>query len=101
MDIGVLKEVLWHNDSPWASPSFGTPKKTGDVQIITDFRELNKFVEVDPFPLPGINETLQKLERFKSTTALDLSLGFYLIPLDKEYQKICSTILPWGKYSYL
>ena len=39
---------------------------------------------------------------FKSSMiALDISLGFYLIPFDEESQKICSTILPWGKYSYL
>ena len=56
VDIGVLKELLWYDDSPWASPLFGIPKKTGDIRIITDFRELNKWVEVDPFPLPRINE---------------------------------------------
>ena len=96
-----MKELPWHDDSPWASPSFGIPKKTGDIRIITDFRELNKWVEVDPFPLPRINETLQKLEKFKSATALDLSLGFYSISFDEESQKVCSTILPWGKYAYL
>ena len=101
VNIGVLTELPWYDDSPWASPTFGIPKKTGDVRIITDFRELNKWVEVDPFPLPRINETLQKLERFKSATALDLSLGFYSIPLDEASQKLCSTILPWGKYKYL
>ena len=59
------------------------PKKTGDIRIISDFRELNKWVKVDPFLLPRINETLQKLEKFKSAIALDLSLGFYLILLDQ------------------
>ena len=46
---------------------------------------------------------LQKLEKFKSVTALDLSLGFYRISLDEESQKLCATILPWGweKYRYL
>jgi hypothetical protein len=101
VSIGVLQELPWHDDSPWASPSFGVSKKTGDIRIVTDFRELNKWVEVDPFPLPRINETLQKLEKFKSATALDLSLGFYTIPLDEESQKLCATILPWGKYRYL
>ena len=66
VEIGVLKELPWHDDSPWASPTFGIPKKTGDIRIITDFRELNKWVEVDLFPLPRINETLQKLGRFSS-----------------------------------
>jgi putative transposase len=45
-------------------------------------------------------EVLQKIERFKSATALDLSQGYYHIPLTKNAQKICTTILPWGKYSY-
>ena len=100
VDIGVLEELPWHDDSPWASPTVGIPKKTGDVRIITDFRELNKWIEVDPFPLPRINEKLQQLEKFKSATALGLSLGFYSIPLDKASQKLCSAILPWGKYKY-
>ena len=58
VDIGVLKELQRHDDSPWASLSFGIPKKTGDIRIITEIRELNKWVKVDPFPLPRINETL-------------------------------------------
>ena len=56
---------------------------------------------MDSILLLRINETLQKVDRFKYATVLDLSLGFYLIPFDEESQKICSTILPWGKYSYL
>ena len=55
VDIGVLKELPWHDDSPWVSPLFGVPKKTGDIQIVIDFRELNKFVGVDHFPLLRIN----------------------------------------------
>jgi hypothetical protein len=98
--IGVLKRLPWNDDSPWASPLFGVPKKTGDIRIVTDFRQLNKWVEwveIDPFPFPRMNESLQKLEKFKSSTALDLSLGFYTIPLDEESKKFCSTILPCGK----
>ena len=86
--IGVLKELPWHDDSPWAAPLFGVPKKTRDIWIVTDFRKLNKWVDVHPFTRPQINETLQKLERFKSATSLDLPLGFYTIPLDEESKKI-------------
>ena len=27
VDIGVLKELPWHNDSPWASPFFAYPRR--------------------------------------------------------------------------
>ena len=61
---------------------------------------MNACIERYPFPLPRIIDQLQQLERFESATALDLSQGFYTIPLDEEAQRICTTILPWGKYSY-
>ena len=42
VDIGVLKKLPWYDDSPWASLTFGIPKKTGEMRIITDFRKMNK-----------------------------------------------------------
>ena len=99
-EIDVLERLHWYDDSPWAAPSFGVPKKTGDIRIVTDFRKMNMQIQQQPFPLPRIIDTIQRLEKFTSATALDLSQGFYTIPLDKESQKICTTILPWGKYSY-
>ena len=43
---------------------------------------------------------IQKLEKFKSATALDLSQDFYSILIDEESQKLYTTVLPWGKYAY-
>ena len=37
---------------------------------------------------------------FTYATALDLSMGYYHIPLDAESAKLCTTVLPWGKYQY-
>jgi hypothetical protein len=28
-------------------------------------------------------------------------MGYYHIPLDLEAQKLCTTILPWGKYKWV
>ena len=96
--IGVL---MRDHESEWAAPTFIQPKKTGDVRVLTDFRELNKYIVRKPFPLPKISDILQKLEGFTYATALDLSMGYYHIPLDEASSKLCTTILPWGKYRYL
>ena len=96
-DIGVLEEA---NHSQWAAPSFVQPKKTGDVRVLTDFRELNKVLIRKPYPLPKIQDLLQKMEKFKYATALDLSMGYYHIPLYEYSQNLCITILPWGKSKY-
>ena len=75
---------------------FCVSKKTGDIRIVTDFRELNKWVEVDPFPLPRINETLQKLEKFKSVTALGMSLGSIRFHLIKKARNCAQQSFPGG-----
>ena len=40
------KDQIWYHtlNSVWAAPSFIVPKKTGDVRVVTDFRELNKWI---------------------------------------------------------
>jgi hypothetical protein len=77
-----------------------TSQKTGDVHILTDFRRLNAQIKRKPFPLPKISDLLRKLSGFKYATAIDLSMGYYHMPLDLEVQKLCTTISPWEKYQY-
>ena len=37
---------------------------------------------------------------FTFATCLDLNRGYYHFVLDKESQKLCGIILPWGRYAY-
>ena len=55
VNIGVFKELPWHNDSPWALPSFGVLKETWVICVMTDYKELAKFVGIDLFLLQRIN----------------------------------------------
>jgi len=96
--IGVIQKC---SGSEWGSPSFIIPKANGTVRFLTDFRKANRLLKRKPFPLPEIKDILQKLEGFSYATALDLNMGYYHIRLDPDAQKICTLILPWGKYEYL
>ena len=87
-------------DTEWAAGTFPMPKKTGDIRTTMDFRELNKWLVCKPYPLPKIQDLLQKLEKFKYATALDLQRGYYSIPLSPRARKLCATVFPWGKYIY-
>ena len=43
---------------------------------------------------------LLKLEVFQYDKSLDLNMGYYHIPLNKNASNLCTIILPCGKYRY-
>ena len=95
--IGVLKRV---NHSEWGAPTFVIPKKDGTIRFISDFRELNKRIKRKPYPIPKIQDLMLKLEGFQFGTSLDLNMGYYHIVLSPMAKKLCTIVLPFGKYEY-
>ena len=98
VQYGILRKT---NRSEWASPMFTISKPDGTLRSLADLRELNKRIRRKPFPLPKINDILQKLEGFQFATALDLNMGYYHIRLSPFSSSLCTIVLPWGKYEYL
>ena len=98
VQLGVLRKV---NCSEWAAPNFIIPKKDETVHFISDFRELNKRIKRKPYPIPNIQDMLMKMEGFQYATSLDLNMGYYHIELTPNSSKLCTIILPWGKYEYI
>ena len=94
----VLRKV---NSSEWASPAFTINKPDGSLRSLTDHRAINKLLKRYPFPLPKIQDMLQKLEGFQWATSLDLNMGYYHIRLSPNSSKLCTVVFPWGKYEYL
>ena len=41
-----------------------------------------------------------KLEGFQWATSLDLNMGYYHIELSPSSKKLCTIVMPWGKYEY-
>jgi hypothetical protein len=95
--VGVLQKV---NHSEWAAPTYIIKKKNGSARFISDFRELNKRIRRKPYPIPRIQEMLQNLEGFAYASSIDLNMGYYHIELSPGAKKLCTIVLPWGKYEY-
>ena len=93
VEYGVLRKV---NRSEWACPMFTILKPDGSLRSLADLRELNKRIKRKPFPLPKINDLLQKLEGFHFATSLDLNMGYYHIELTPNASQLCTIVLPWG-----
>jgi hypothetical protein len=72
----------------------------GSVRFISEFRELNIRIRRWPYPIPKIQDMLLKLEGFKYASSLDLNMGYYHIELSPHSKRLCTIVLPFGKYGY-
>jgi hypothetical protein len=55
------------NESKWAAPSFGTPKKNGQIRFISDFCQLNKWIICQSHLLTLLTALTKKNIKFKWT----------------------------------
>ncbi len=76
IDDMLLNKVISRSNSPWSSPICLTIKKDGTERFCIDFRKINKITIKDRYPVPLINERLDKLGGSKFFTTLDLASGY-------------------------
>ena len=79
--LKVKKKV---NRSQWGAPTFIIPKKDSTLSFISEFRELNKRILRQPYPIPKIQDLLLILEGFRYGTTLGLNMGYYYIELSDK-----------------
>ncbi|GKE17839.1 reverse transcriptase domain-containing protein [Tanacetum coccineum] len=86
LDAGLIYPI---SDSPWVSP----------VHCI-DYRKLNDATQKDHFPLPFMDQMLERLARNEYYCFLDGFSGYFHIPIDPKDQEKTTFICPYGTFAY-
>lgn len=73
------KEFIWVSNSPAAAPVLLVKKPGGGLRFCVDYRALNALTKKDRYPLPLINETLERIGKAKWFTKLDVIAAFHKI----------------------
>ncbi|KAL2892377.1 Retrovirus-related Pol polyprotein from transposon 17.6 [Bienertia sinuspersici] len=106
------------SDSKWVSPVQVVPKKGGFTvvpndkgeliptrtvtgwRMCIDYRKLNTSTRKDHFPLPFIDQMLERLARHNYFCYLDGYSGFFQIPIHPDDQEKTTFTCPYGTYAY-
>ncbi|KAF8105296.1 hypothetical protein N665_0159s0001 [Sinapis alba] len=115
LDAGVIYPI---SDSKWVSHVHVVPKKGGitvvrndkdeliPTRTITghrmciDYRKLNSASRKDHFPLPYIDQMLERLANHPYYCFLDGYLGFFQIPIHPNDQEKTTFTCPYGTFAY-
>ena len=85
------------SDSEWASPAFIVPKNVkGEWRLMVDYRGLNGQTEHDSYSLPLMDSILQKQQKKRIFTVLDLKHGYHQMPLHPDSRPCKAMSTPLG-----
>ncbi|GJS54522.1 reverse transcriptase domain-containing protein [Tanacetum coccineum] len=115
LEAGLIYPI---SDSPWVSPVHCVPKK-GGMTVITndeneliptrlvtgwrvciDYRKLNEATRKDHFPLPFMDQMLERLAGNQYYCFLDGFSGYFQIPIDPKDQEKTTFTCPYGTFAY-
>nr|GEW02733.1 reverse transcriptase domain-containing protein [Tanacetum cinerariifolium] len=115
LDAGLIYPI---SDSPWVSPVHCIPKKGGftvvenekNELILThlvtiwgvciDYRKLNEATRKDHFPLPFMDQMLERLAGNQYYYFLDGFSVYFQIPINPKDQQKTTFTCPYGTFAY-
>uniref|UniRef100_A0A8C3P213 Gypsy retrotransposon integrase-like protein 1 n=1 Tax=Chrysemys picta bellii TaxID=8478 RepID=A0A8C3P213_CHRPI len=96
LQMGVIRP----SKSAWASPVFLVPKPDGEIRFCVDYRKLNAVTCPQNYPIPRTDELLEKLGRAQFISTLDLTKGYWQVPLDDPAKERSAFITHVGLYEF-
>ncbi|WJZ87893.1 hypothetical protein VitviT2T_007241 [Vitis vinifera] len=115
LQAGIIYPI---SDSPWVSPTQVVPKKSGITvvqnekgeeiatrltsgwRVCIEYRKLNLVTRKDHFPLPFIDQVLDRVSGHPFYCFLDGYSGYFQIEIDVEDQEKTTFTCPFGTYAY-
>lgn len=96
LDDGVIQP----SSSPWSSPVVLVKKKDGTLRFCIDYRKLNSVTKKDVYPLPRVDDSLDRLRHAKYFSSIDLKSGYWQIEVDERDREKTAFVTPDGLYEF-
>ena len=93
-------DLIEASSSEWSSPCVLVPKPDGTYRFCTDFRQVNKVTKSDSYPIPRVDDCVDRVGNAKFVSKLDLLKGYWQVPLTTRAKEISAFATPDGLYQY-
>ena len=97
MDTRIVREF----SSPYVSPLVVLKKKDSFNRMCVDYRKLNLVTVADPAPMTTAEDLFVKLGECQYYSTIDLSKGYWQVPVTEEDIHKTAFVTPDGCYEFL
>ena len=101
LDKWIELGVVQSSNSPYCSPLLAVRKKDGSHRFCLDCRQINKITKFDAEPIADPQEIFYNLSSSKYLSKMDLSSGFWQLPLSEPSRKYTAFSTRFGHYEFL
>jgi hypothetical protein len=96
LDLGLVERSY----SDYSSPVVMIPKPDGTQRVCIDYRKLNAVTTPDSFPIPRVDDLIDRVSNSVYLTKLDLRKGYYQCPLSESAKPLTAFVTPFGLYQF-
>lgn len=93
--------IIQNSNSAYASPALLVDKASGAKRLCIDYRQLNKITVKEKYPMPMIEDLIDRLQGCKFYTSLDLKSGYHQISIKSEDVHKTAFITSDGHFEFL
>ncbi|MGH3054897.1 MAG: reverse transcriptase family protein, partial [Gaiellaceae bacterium] len=101
LDLYLEKGWIRPSISPFSAPILFVKKKDGGLRMCVDYRGLNKITIKDKYPLPNIDELIDRLHGAKYFSKIDLQSGYYQVKVVENDVAKTAFATRYGHYEWL
>lgn len=96
LDADIIERI---DVSPWVSPVAVTQHKNSTrIQVYKDFRESNKAIVTDCYPIPHMEELFSELRGTTMCSTIDLANAYYQVPQHEDSRDLSAFITNEGLF---
>ena len=93
--------IIEPSRSEWCSPVVLVPKKDDPkLRFCVNFSKLNAVSAFDPYPMPRVDELIERLGHANFLTTLDLCKGYWQVPLTEASKDLTTFRVPGGLFRF-
>ena len=84
LEEGIIEE----SDSPWRAQVVVTKNERQKKRLVIDYSEtINKFTQLDAYPMPRIDDTVNAVAQYSVFSTVDLKSAYHQVPIKNKERK--------------